>query len=149
MRELATGRAATLLQQAAVATAVTDAKRRRNVYTADHSTRLPGKLVTSEHKARGTDVEVNEAYDGSGTTYDSKRKIAKSKRSTDRTLRALQQDMEHENTLVQDSPNTRLQKVLKIYRGIKPVIIITGGLPLIPSTWRAADAGSAHHGLDT
>ena len=24
----------------------------------------------SEHKARGTDVEVNEAYDGSGTTYD-------------------------------------------------------------------------------
>jgi Zn-dependent metalloprotease len=70
MRELATGRAASLLLLPPVATAVTDAKRRRNVYTADHTTRLPGKLVMSAHKARGTDVEVNEAYDGSGTTYD-------------------------------------------------------------------------------
>ena len=68
----------------------------------------------------------------------SKEMIAKSKRSTDRTLRALQQDMEQENTLVQDTPNTRLQKVLKIYRGIKPVITVIGALPLIPSTWRAA-----------
>lgn len=68
----------------------------------------------------------------------SKEMIAKSKRSTDRTLRALQQDMEQENTLVQDSPNSRLQKVLKIYRGIKPVITVIGALPLIPSTWRAA-----------
>ncbi|HEX8411321.1 MAG TPA: hypothetical protein VF883_20845 [Thermoanaerobaculia bacterium] len=64
--------------------------------------------------------------------------IAKSKRSTDRTLRALNVDMEQENTLVQDTPNTRLQKVLKIYRGIKPVFAIIGSLPLIPSTWRAA-----------
>jgi Zn-dependent metalloprotease len=70
MRELATGRAATLLLKPAVTTATTDAKRRRNVYTAEHTTRLPGKLVMSEHKARGTDVEVNEAYDGSGSTYD-------------------------------------------------------------------------------
>ena len=71
MRELATGRAATLLERRPVAAAATaPAKRRRNVYTADHTTRLPGKLVMSEHKARGTDVEVNEAYDGSGSTYD-------------------------------------------------------------------------------
>lgn len=72
MRELATGRAATLLERpaAALVAAAGPAKRRRNVYTADHTTRLPGKLVMSEHKARGTDVEVNEAYDGSGTTYD-------------------------------------------------------------------------------
>ena len=68
----------------------------------------------------------------------SKTMIEKSKRSTDRTLRALQQDMEQENTLVQDTPNGRLQKVLKIYRGIKPVISVIGALPLIPSTWRAA-----------
>ena len=64
--------------------------------------------------------------------------IAKSKRSTDRTLRALQQDMEQENTLVQDTPNGRLQKVLKIWRGIKPVFTVLSSLPLIPSTWRAA-----------
>ena len=68
----------------------------------------------------------------------SKTMIEKSKRSTDRTLRALQQEMEQENTLVQDTPNTRLQKVLKIYRGIKPVLAVLGSLPLIPSTWRAA-----------
>lgn len=68
----------------------------------------------------------------------SKAMIEKSKRSNDRTLRALQQEMEQENTLVSDTPNTRLQKVLKIYRGIKPVLAVLGGLPLIPSTWRAA-----------
>ncbi len=68
----------------------------------------------------------------------SKTVIEKSKRSTDRTLRALQQEMEQENTLVQDTPNTRLQKVLKIYRGIKPLFAVIGSLPLIPSTWRAA-----------
>jgi hypothetical protein len=68
----------------------------------------------------------------------SKTVIEKSKRSTDRTLRALQQEMEQENSLVQDTPNTRLQKVLKIYRGIKPVFAVIGSLPLIPSTWRAA-----------
>ena len=68
----------------------------------------------------------------------SKTVIEKSKRSTDRTLRALQQEMEQENTLVQDTPNGRLQKVLKIYRGIKPVFAVIGSLPLIPSTWRAA-----------
>ena len=72
MRELATGRAATLLERpaAALVAPAGPPKRRRNVYSADHTTRLPGKLVMSEHKARGTDVEVNEAYDGSGTTYD-------------------------------------------------------------------------------
>ena len=68
----------------------------------------------------------------------SKAAIEKSKRSTDRTLRALQQDMEQENTLVSDTPNTRLQKVLKIYRSIKPVFAVISALPLIPSTWRAA-----------
>ena len=68
----------------------------------------------------------------------SKAMIEKSKRSTDRTLRALNMDMEQENTLVQDTPNGRLQKVLKIYRGIKPVFAVIGSLPLIPSTWRAA-----------
>ena len=46
--------------------------------------------------------------------------------------------MEQENTLVQDTPNGRLQKVLKIWRGIKPVFTVLSSLPLIPSTWRAA-----------
>jgi hypothetical protein len=64
--------------------------------------------------------------------------IAKSKKSVDRSVRALMQEMEHENTLVQDTPNSRLQKVLKVWRGIKPVFTVLSSLPLIPSTWRAA-----------
>lgn len=71
MRELATGRAATLLERpAATAPAAGPLRKRRNVYDAQHRFRLPGKLVMSEHKARSRDVEVNEAYDGSGATYD-------------------------------------------------------------------------------
>jgi hypothetical protein len=66
--------------------------------------------------------------------------IAKSKRSVDRNVRALMQEMEHENTLVQESPNGRLQRVLKIFRGLKPVLAVIGTLPLIPATWRAAMA---------
>ena len=45
-------------------------KKQRNVYDAQHQQRLPGKLVMSEHKARGHDVEVNEAYDVSGSAWD-------------------------------------------------------------------------------
>ena len=69
MRELATGRARTLIEGSpAAASDVT--RKRRNVYDARHQHRLPGKLAMSEHKPRSEDVEVNEAYDGSGATYD-------------------------------------------------------------------------------
>ena len=64
--------------------------------------------------------------------------IAKSKKSVDRSIRTLMQEMEHENTLVQDTPVGRLQRVLKIFRGVRPLFTVLGSLPLIPSTWRAA-----------
>jgi gentisate 1,2-dioxygenase len=64
--------------------------------------------------------------------------IKTSKRSVDASLRALQKEMEQENTLVQETPVGRLQRVLKIYRGIKPLLSVIGTLPLIPTTWRAA-----------
>ena len=64
--------------------------------------------------------------------------LARSKKSVDRSIRALMQEMEHENTLVQESPVSTLQRVLKIHRGIKPLFAVLGALPLIPSTWRAA-----------
>jgi len=71
MRELATDRAATLLERPApAAPAAGPQRKRRNVYDAQNTFRLPGKLTLSEHKARSKDVEVNEAYDGSGATYD-------------------------------------------------------------------------------
>lgn len=64
--------------------------------------------------------------------------IKTSKRSVDASLRNLQKEMEMENTLIQETPIGRLQRVLKIFRGIKPLFAVLGSLPLIPSTWRAA-----------
>ena len=64
--------------------------------------------------------------------------IKTSKRSVDASLRNLQKEMEQENTLVQETPAGRLQRVLKIFRSIKPLFAVLGALPLIPSTWRAA-----------
>jgi hypothetical protein len=64
--------------------------------------------------------------------------IKTSKRSVDASLRNLQKEMEQENTLVQETPVGRLQRVLKIFRSIKPLFAVLGSLPLIPSTWRAA-----------
>jgi hypothetical protein len=66
--------------------------------------------------------------------------IAKSKKSIDRTVRTLMQEMEHENTLVQETPNSRLQRVLKIFRSLKPALAVIGALPLIPANWRGAIA---------
>ncbi len=45
-------------------------RKRRSVYDAQNHTRLPGRLVMSEHKARGSDVIVNAAYDNTGRYYD-------------------------------------------------------------------------------
>ncbi|HYK05947.1 MAG TPA: hypothetical protein VE974_29660 [Thermoanaerobaculia bacterium] len=64
--------------------------------------------------------------------------IAKSRKVVDRSLRALMQEMEHENTLIQESPTARLQKVLKIFRGTKPLFAVLSSLPLLPTTWRAS-----------
>jgi hypothetical protein len=60
------------------------------------------------------------------------------KRVIDRSIRTLMQEMEHENTLVAETPLTKFQKVLKVYRGVKPLFAMLATLPLIPSTWRAA-----------
>ncbi|HEY2321279.1 MAG TPA: M4 family metallopeptidase [Thermoanaerobaculia bacterium] len=46
------------------------AGKQRSVYDAKHTRTLPGKLVMSEASERGTDPEVNEAFDGSGTVFD-------------------------------------------------------------------------------
>ena len=64
--------------------------------------------------------------------------IAGSKKSIDRTVRTLMQEMEHENTLVPETPNSRLQRVLKIFRSLKPALAVISALPLIPSNWRGA-----------
>lgn len=45
-------------------------EKRRTIYAAGNQTELPGKIVRGETAAADSDVAVNEAYDGSGATYD-------------------------------------------------------------------------------
>ncbi|MGH7411733.1 MAG: M4 family metallopeptidase, partial [Candidatus Methylomirabilis sp.] len=54
---------------AAVVAAPTGTKR-RTIYDARNGSALPGRLVRGEGDPKGTDRAVNEAYDGSGATYD-------------------------------------------------------------------------------
>jgi Zn-dependent metalloprotease len=80
MRELATGQAMTsLIGRRAAGAAVHPPRKRRYVYDAQHQFCLPGRLAMSQHWPRGTDVEVTEAYDGSGATYDFYAKVFRRK----------------------------------------------------------------------
>lgn len=69
MHEIAAARAlrsvSTEVQQA-----VAPAQKVRRIYDAKHRHLLPGQLVLEEGGKRPVDVEVNEAYDNSGGTYD-------------------------------------------------------------------------------
>ncbi|HYI08450.1 MAG TPA: hypothetical protein VEK57_05230 [Thermoanaerobaculia bacterium] len=64
--------------------------------------------------------------------------INTSRRNVDRNLRALMNKMENDNTLLAETPAARFEKVLKIYRGVRPLLALLAALPLIPSTWRSA-----------
>jgi Zn-dependent metalloprotease len=44
--------------------------KRRTIYDALHRYSLPGRLVRGEKDRKSKDIAVNEAYDGSGATYD-------------------------------------------------------------------------------
>lgn len=60
-------------------------------------------------------------------------------KQVDREIRALNvKEMEQENALLAETQGGRIQRLLKIYRGIKPLLTVVATLPLIPSTWRAA-----------
>ena len=39
---------------------------------------------------------------------------------------------------VADSPADRVQKVIAIFRGLRPLLVLIAALQLIPSPWRAA-----------
>lgn len=60
------------------------------------------------------------------------------RKNVDRSVRALMKKLEHDNTLMAETPAARFEKVLKIYRSLKPLLSLLVSLPLIPSTWRSA-----------
>jgi len=49
----------------------------RTIFDSGHTTRLPGTLIRHETDAASKDVAVNEAFDGSGATYQFYRKVFK------------------------------------------------------------------------
>jgi Zn-dependent metalloprotease len=71
---------------AVLATTPTGVKR-RTIYNAQNGPTLPGKLVRGEGDKKSSDTSVNEAYDGSGKTYDFYSKIFKRNSIDDRGLR--------------------------------------------------------------
>ena len=61
-------------------------------------------------------------------------------KSLDRDIRTLTAEMEQEkeHTLMPETQNGRVARLVKIYNGIKPLLTVLTSLPLIPSSWRAA-----------
>jgi hypothetical protein len=59
-------------------------------------------------------------------------------KSIDRDIRTLSAEMEQENTLVAETQQGRVARVVKIYNGIQPLLSVLSTLAFIPTTWRAA-----------
>ena len=71
----------------AMLAAVPTGGKRRTVYDAQNSTRLPGKLVRGEDDPKSKDIAVNEAFVGAGKTYDFFSKIYDRNSIDDRGMR--------------------------------------------------------------
>jgi Zn-dependent metalloprotease len=54
----------------ALAVATPAGEKRRSIFDAHHTTKLPGALVRTEGEPPTADEEVDEAFDGAGATYD-------------------------------------------------------------------------------
>ena len=68
-------------------TTIAPGMKRRTIYNARHGYDLPGRLVRSEGAPKSKDPAVNEAYDGSGATYDLYAKVYGRNSIDDRGLR--------------------------------------------------------------
>ncbi len=64
------------------AATATEAHKERTVYDAKHTMRLPGTSVRTEGAKASSDVAVNEAYDGTGATFDFYWEVFDATRST-------------------------------------------------------------------
>ncbi len=65
---------------------------------------------------------------------------AQSFKAIDRSISTMTAELEQEQeaTLLPATQSARVERLLKIYRGIKPLLTVLTMLPLIPNTWRAA-----------
>lgn len=46
--------------------------------------------------------------------------------------------VEQENALLPDNLSGRVQKLVKVYSSIRPLLTVVSTLPIIPAAWRAA-----------
>jgi hypothetical protein len=60
-------------------------------------------------------------------------------KQVDSAIRAMNvTEMEQENALLPATFGARLQQLVKVYSGVKPLLSVLAALPIIPATWRAA-----------
>jgi 3-methyladenine DNA glycosylase/8-oxoguanine DNA glycosylase len=56
-----------------------------------------------------------------------------------RSIKALNvAEMEMEQEIAAPTPAERIQKLVKVYTAIKPLLAVISSLPLLPQAWRAA-----------
>lgn len=51
-------------------------------------------------------------------------------------VRATMATLDNENLLVPDSPNVLLQRALKVFAGLKPLLAFLSAFPVLPQLWR-------------
>jgi hypothetical protein len=62
--------------------------------------------------------------------------ISKNRKPVDRSLRTLMAELEQENTLLPQTASGQFQRLVKVYRNVKPVLTLLSSLALIPTGWR-------------
>ena len=60
----------------------------------------------------------------------------KTKKRINACVRDTLSSLEHENTVIANTPNGILQRVKKVYTGIKPLFTFLSTFPILPQTWR-------------
>jgi len=72
-------------------------------------------------------------------TTDSRNPNAVSFKQIDQSVKTLDlATVEQENALLPDNLSGRVQKLVKVYGSIKPLLTVVSTLPIIPSGWRSA-----------
>lgn len=59
----------------------------------------------------------------------------KERKNVDKRIAALLSELSNENPLLPDTPFRALQRMLKIHRGVKPVLSLIAKLPFMPPAW--------------
>lgn len=62
----------------------------------------------------------------------------RTRRQLDTCLKRTMSALEHENTVMAQTPMSAFQRLLKVYTSVKPVLAFLGSFPLVPLSVRTA-----------